>query len=324
MTFSQAVKSQIIRQQIEQENLPSLLCGAVLSSGSLVLSESGVSFELVSENKEFISFTKKLISIFLPQTKITISEGLSFKQKNKSELRVDSLCGRQILTNLGIISFDKQGNFEICRTGASHLIYEEKDKLAFLKGLFLGAGSVSIPGNIDINDLSKSTNSSGYHMEWSLQSNEQAQTVIALLAEHDIICRQVERGDNIVVYIKEAESISSILGLFGAHKAVLELENQRAGRQMRNLVNRQANCIAANIDKSINAALKQLEAIETIRKTVGLESLPESLLEVATARLANPEGSLKEIGEVLGGKISKAAISQKFKKLIEIAKEINL
>ena len=91
---------------------------------------------------------------------------------------------------------------------------------------------------------------------------------------------------------------------------------------MRNLVNRQANCISANIDKSINAALEQLKAIEIIRETIGIESLPENLQEVALARLANPEGSLNEIKDVLEVKVSKGAVSQRFKKIIEIAKEI--
>ena len=92
---------------------------------------------------------------------------------------------------------------------------------------------------------------------------------------------------------------------------------------MRNLVNRQANCISANIDKSINTALKQLEAIEIIRETIGIEGLPENLQEVALARLANPEGSLSEIIEVLETKISKGAVSQRFKKIEQIAKEIS-
>ena len=91
---------------------------------------------------------------------------------------------------------------------------------------------------------------------------------------------------------------------------------------MRNLVNRQSNCISANIDKSINAAIVQLEAIETIKNTVGLEALPDSLLDVALARLANPEGSLSDISSVLPTKISKGAVSQRFKKIIEIAKEV--
>ena len=196
-------------------------------------------------------------------------------------------------------------------------------KINYLKGMFLGCGSISIPEPIDINDFSKKKKNSGYHMEWNVQSKEQADYIIDLLASFDILCRSVQRNESFVVYLKEAESISMLLGLFGANKSVLTLENERAGREMRNLVNRQANCISANIDKSINTALKQLEAIEIIKETIGIEGLPETLQEVAFARLNNPEGSLSEIIEAMQTKISKGAVSQRFKKIEQIAKEIS-
>ena len=220
------------------------------------------------------------------------------------------------------MEFNTNGEFTINRLGDSALTIEDNAKIAYLKGLFLGAGSISVPAPVDIEDFSKSMKNSGYHMEWVVQSLSQAEKIADLLAQLGIICRTVERGETEVVYIKEADSIATVLGLFGAVKSLLEFENQRAGRQMRNLVNRQANCISANIDKSINAALVQLDAIETIKNTVGLESLPDNLLDVALARLANPEGSLSEICEVLPVKVSKGAVSQRFKKIIEIAKEI--
>ena len=143
-----------------------------------------------------------------------------------------------------------------------------------------------------------------------------------LATQSDILTKKVERNDSFIVYVKESESISSILAILGAHKCLLEFENEKAGRQMRNLINRQANCISANIGKSINAALEQLNAIENIKNTIGLESLPETLEEVALARLSNPEGSLTDIANALPNKISKGAVSQRFKKLIEISNEL--
>ena len=125
-----------------------------------------------------------------------------------------------------------------------------------------------------------------------------------------------------MLYIKESETISSLIGLMGARICLLDLENDKATREMRNLINRQANCISANIDKSVNAALIQLEAIEIIQNTIGIESLPEALQEVALARLANPEGTLLDIQALLETKISKGAISQRFKKILEISKEL--
>jgi len=323
MSFSLEVKKEICKQNIEGTSVQSLLCGAILSSGSLVLGSGGVTFTISSENQAYIEFFKKLIKKFYPTTSwIENVENVNFKQKERIELKFDSISGRQILAELGIISFSKDGNLQINRLGEQSLTFEEEGKVSFLKGMFLGCGSISIPEAIDVNDFSKKRRNSGHHMEWNVQSREQAEYIIDILSEFDILVRNVNRNDSFVVYLKEADSISSLLGLFGAHKSVLQLENERAGREMRNLVNRQANCISANIDKSINTALKQLEAIETIRQTVGLESLPETLLEVALARLANPEGSLSEISEVLNPKVSKGAISQRFKKIMEIAKEI--
>lgn len=324
MSFSLEVKKELCKQKIEGTQVQSLLCGAILSSGSLVLGSSGITFTISSENSNYIDFFKDNLKLFYPSATFKESiENVNFKQKERIEIKIDTLSGRQILTELGIISFSKDGNLEINRLGESYLTHEEEGKVSFLKGMFLGCGSISIPEPIDVNDFSKKKKNSGYHMEWNVQSKEQADYIIDLLAGFDILCRNVQRNDSYVVYLKEAESISMLLGLFGANKSVLTLENERAGREMRNLVNRQANCISANIDKSINTALKQLEAIEIIRQTIGIESLPENLQEVALARLANPEGSLSEIMEVLDTKISKGAVSQRFKKIMEIAKEIS-
>ena len=323
MSFSIEVKKELCKRKVEGVAVQSLLCGMVLSSGSLVLASSGITFTVSSENSDYIEFFKSITKQFCPSVsfKETI-ENVNFKQKERIELKIDSLSGRQILSELGIISFSKDGSFEINRLGESYLTHEDEGKISFLKGMFLGSGSISIPEPIDVNDFSKKKKNSGYHMEWNVQSKEQADYIIDLLASFDILCRNVQRNDSYVVYLKESESISMLLGLFGANKSVLTLENERAGREMRNLVNRQANCISANIDKSINTALKQLEAIEVIKQTIGIEGLPENLQEVALARLENPEGSLTEIIEALDKKISKGAVSQRFKKIEQIAKEI--
>jgi len=323
MSFSSDVKKELINSKLEQGCVASLLCGAILASGSLVLTSGGVTFTMSSENAGYIDFIKAQIKAYYPQTHIEQNiSNVSFKQKERIEIRVDSQSGRLILTDLGILSFTKDGNMVINRLGSSHLTIESQNKIAFLRGMFLGCGSVSIPEHVDVSDFSKAIKNSGYHLEWNVQAREQASYISTMLAEFDILSKVVERNESYVVYIKEGQAISQLLGILGAHKSLLNLENERAGREMRNLVNRQANCISANIDKSVNAALEQLKAIEVIKQTIGIESLPESLQEVALARLANPEGSLNEIKDVLEVKVSKGAVSQRFKKIIEIAKEI--
>lgn len=320
MSFSQEVKQEIMALK---GGSSALLCGAILSSGSLVRNGSGLSFIISSESATFVDFVLGLIKEGMPSARFERrEENVSFKQKTRYDLMVDPLSGRQILIDLGILSFEKNGEMIINRTGAAHLTIEREERIDFIKGLFLGSGSISIPEDVDVENISKTLKNSGYHLEWSVQSRQQADLITSLLAEEDIISRMVERNENYVVYIKEAEAIGHVLGLFKAYKAVLKLENERAKREMRNLVNRQANCISANIDKSIAAAMIQLDAIQKIRQTIGIDALPEPLKEVAQARLDHPEGSMIEIIDALPKKISKGALSQRFKKIIALSKEV--
>ena len=322
MTFSQKVKQELISSftaGVEQ----SMLAGILLASGNLIISQSAISFCVSSESESVIEFAQRLILNEEPSAELEISRvRRNFKNKERIELEIDSVSGERVLVKLGILEFDKNGNRQINTLGGNFLRIESDSKLAFLSGLFLGAGSVSVPSSVELEDLNLSTKSSGYHFEWQASNENLANLICEEIAEFDVLPKKVERNDVYVVYLKESEAISNILGLLGAHKCLLEFENERAGRQMRNLINRQANCTMANIGKSINAAMEQLEAIEIIRDTIGIESLPESLMEIALARLSNPEGSLSDIINLLSKKISKGAVSQKFKKLIEISKEL--
>ena len=323
MTFSQKVKGEIIESAKNSESKQSLLVGLVLSCGSLVFKNKQVTFCVASENQGVIDFAKKLILSEVPSA--SFSEETvrrNFKNKEKIELTVDADSGSELLMTLGIITLDNTGNRQIELVPAEFLAISESDRVAILSGAFLGSGSVSVPSSIEIGEMSSTNKSNGYHMEWVLSNNEFAGRLAEILSMFDILPKKVERNDNFVVYIKESESISNIIGLMGARVCLLELENDKATREMRNLINRQANCISANIDKSVNAALMQLDAIEVIQNTIGIESLPDSLQEVALARLANPEGSLLDIQSLLETKITKGAISQRFKKILEISKEL--
>ncbi len=323
MSFSQEVKSEIVSSEEKNISSPALLLGVVLSCGSLVIGSKGVSFIVASENMFAIEFYKKLILSSYPSAKTEIrEENIGFKQKTRIEMSIDPENGRQILSDLGIISFKKDSSFIISRIGQKHITIESEAKKDFLKGMFLGAGSVSIPEHINLSNFSNNMRSNGYHLQWCVNAKEQADYIGEILAEFDIISGQVQRNDEFVVYLKEADNISSVLGLMGAFKSVLVLENERAGREMRNLVNRQANCISANIDKSLASAKEQLDAIEKISQNIGIDALPQNLKEVALARLDNPEGTLSDILEMLETKISKGALSQRFKKIIAISKEV--
>ena len=323
MTFSQRVKAEILAVTSAEESRLSLIAGLVLSCGSLVFRNRRVTFCLASENQSVIDFARSVILAEVPSA--TFSEEVvkrNFKNKEKLELTIDEDHGEELLLTLGIIVLDKNGNRQISIEPAEFLTLTNEDRIALLKGAFLGAGSVSVPSSIELEEMTKTSKSNGYHFEWAVSSSEFADKIAEVLSLFEIFAKKVERNELYIVYIKESEAISNLIGILGASVCLLSLENDKATREMRNLINRQANCISANIDKSVGAALAQLDAIQIIQNTIGIESLPEPLAEAALARISNPEGSLQDILNVLESKITKGALSQRFKKIIEISKEL--
>lgn len=319
MTFSREVKSEIISTFDESNNELSILCGALLSAGSLVISNKKMSFTLTSEIIDFLKAIEKIIKRLTGESEFFItSKKNKYSGNDQFTLAVSPETGEEILSLCGIIARDEDGHLQINYNGDEHLLAEKDDEIAYLASSFVGGGSISIP---DMNEDGNGRNS-GYHMEWTCQTVEQAERLAEILASFDILSKKVERNNEQVVYIKEGDAISDVLKLIKAPKAVLELENQRVSRDVRNLANRQANCTVANIEKSVSAAQKQIDAIMIIDQTIGLKSLPSALKEIATLRLANPESSLTELGMILKKPISKAAVNQRFKKIIEISKEV--
>lgn len=308
MTFSSKVKTEILSSNIADGNEIAMLCGVILSAGTIVISNRQMSFNVTSENYELLKYTKKLVSKMFPRAIVDLPPKHSGK---RITLLVDPSSAQEILLECGIFERDEYGRINISLVGDNHLTIERQAKLVYLAGTFLGGGSISVPS---------SKESNGYHMEWSFSSANQASRICEILAEFDVFAKLVARGENYICYIKGSGSIGTVLALLGATNSYLELENELVSREMRNLVNRQSNCINANIDKAVGAAIKQIEAIKTIENTVGLESLPKSLIEVANFRKNNTEATLTEIAESLG--VSKSAINLRFRKIISLANEL--
>lgn len=313
MTFSSKVKTEIINSNIADGNELSMLCGIILSAGTIVISNKQMSFNVISENYALIKYTKKLIEKMFPQAIVILPP--QNKAKTRFMLNVDSINAQNILFELGILQRDEFGRVSISLVGDNHLLIEREARLAYLAGSFLGGGSITIPQE-------NSPSKTGYHMEWNFNSSNQASVICNILAEEDIFAKMVERGENYITYIKGGEKISTAIALMGASNSYLSLESQMVDRQMRNLVNRQSNCISANIDKTVSAGLKQVEAIKIIESTTGLEKLPNSLREIAQIRLANPEASLSELVEIMGNKVTKSAINLRLRNIVKLANEL--
>ncbi len=271
-----------------------------------------------SESEEVVLFLKKCLEKLFEGAEFDIVKVVkNFKSKERFELSLSSEgLNETVLESLGIIKKSEGSGLEISDIADKSFMKNEKTMLAFLVGAFLGAGSVSVP------NIGSAKKSYGYHFEISVTTKNQADILAEILSQFDIFPKIVERGEQFVLYLKNSEAICDCLGLLGASKAVLELTSDKVTRDKSNNTNRQINCISANIDKAVNAGLKQLEAIETIRSTIGIESLPEGLAEACLSRLANPEGTLAELLDTLPSKISKGALAQRFKKIIKIAEEL--
>lgn len=182
-------------------------------------------------------------------------------------------------------------------------------KRAYLRGIFLNRGFVNRP-EVD------------YHLEIVVNDRWLAAEIQELLDKFALEARGIERKNNLVLYIKESEKIADFLRVVGASKALLDYENVRIIKSMRNEVNRQVNCETANLGKTIDASLRQLELIKGLTDTDGLEILPSHLRELALARITYPDYSLKELGAAMNPPLSKSGVAYRMRKLEQYIEEI--
>ena len=180
---------------------------------------------------------------------------------------------------------------------------------AFLRGAFLSIGSISDPEK-------------GYHLELVCTNEEKAKQLQEIMLNFEIESKMVMRKKYYVVYLKEGKAIVELLNVMEAHIALMNLENLRILKEVRNSVNRRVNCEAANITKSVEAARKQIEDILLIKEKLGFNNLPANLKQIAELRLENPEMPLKELGEELDPPVGKSGVNHRLRKLSEIAKSL--
>lgn len=182
-------------------------------------------------------------------------------------------------------------------------------KRAFIRGAFMAAGSISDPNK-------------SYHFEIVCRTMEQAIQLQQLMEFFDTEPKIVERKERMVVYLKEGEQIVDMLNVMEAYVSLMNLENVRILKEMRNSVNRRVNCETANINKTVSAAVRQLEDIKRIRDTIGFDNIPAPLAEIAQVRLDYPEATLKELGTFLDPPVGKSGVNHRLRKLAAIAETI--
>ena len=220
-------------------------------------------------------------------------------------LREDTLV-REILLETGLLRSNDAFPGEDIIGEQKKLLHRDCCKRAYLRGTFLATGTITDPEK-------------SYHFELVTPDYEKAVMMRDLIGSFPLDPKIVTRGKNFVVYVKEGEQIVDLLNLMGAHVALMNLENVRIVKEVRNQINRGVNCEAANIKKTVNASRKQVEDITYIKQNAGLASLPDNLETIARLRLSEPDISLAELGERLDPPLGKSGVNHRLRKISMIA-----
>lgn len=308
MSFSTKTKDELARIEPEARRLQIAELSAIIrSSGTIQLSGNmqislKVSTELNIIARKVFKILKNNFDI---NTSITVNKNQMLKRNNSYVLTVTPEMGAsKLLVDLGILESER--SFMQRNDIPSELINEPKDANAYIRGVFLGAGSISDPEK-------------NYHMEFVTNNEDYAYELSDLINSIGFNSKIVARKNNFVVYLKESEQISDLLTIMGANSAMLALQNVKAMKDMRNTVNRIVNCETANLSKTVDAAVRQVENILIIQKTIGISKLPKNLQDIALLRLENEDVTLKELGEMLDPPIGKSGVNHRFKKIEGIA-----
>ena len=312
MSFSSQIKDELSKQvaparhcQIAEIAAILSLCGRIQISG-----DDRYSIKFHTEN---VTVARKCFTL-LKKTFNIITDISIRRNAHLGKNRIYSVAVKQhedalrVLKATKLLADDGEIGENLSIVG-NVVVQNQCCRRAFLRGAFLASGSISDPEK-------------HYHFEIVCATEPKARQIQTIMATFDIEAKIVIRKKYYVVYIKEGDQIVNMLNVMEAHLALMELENVRILKEMRGNVNRQVNCETANINKTVSAAMKQISDIEYIRDTVGFESLPAGLSEIARVRLEKPEATLKELGEYLEPPVGKSGVNHRLRKLSEMAERL--
>lgn len=312
MSFSSKVKEELSKECNSSRHCCIAETAAIISMcGKVIFDEKDhVRIEIHTENvtvaRKYFTLLKKTYNI---NTDISIRHSSSLNKNRSYVLSVnDDETARKILMTcrlmkpFGVIEED----FSI---SDSLIIQRECCKRAFIRGAFLAAGSVSDPVKT-------------YHFEIVCLSEAKAKQLQMIMETFNINARVIKRRKYFVVYVKDSSQVVDLLNIMGAYNALMDMENVRIVKDMRNNVNRKVNCETANINKTVSAAVKQIEDIRFIQMSSAFDELPESLQEMAELRVRYPEATLAELGQLLDTPVGKSGVNHRLKKISLFADEL--
>lgn len=307
MSFASETKKELTQIETDDASLKAEISALIRMNGTLSFANRQISLDVQTENaaiaRRLYTIMKKLYPYNI---ELLVRKKMRLKKNNVYICRVRD-GARELLADLFIVSNDFQFNHSI----AKELIPKNTQRRGYLRGAFLAGGSVNNP------------ETSAYHLEVYSLYKEHGEALAKLMNHFDLNAKTIERKKGFVTYLKEAEKISDFLSIVGAYQAMLKFEDVRIVRDMRNSVNRIVNCETANLNKTIGAALRQVENIRYIDNAIGLDQLPEKLREIARLRVEYKDVTLKELGEMVStGVVSKSGVNHRLRKLDEIAESL--
>ena len=320
-TFNYQLKREIGESlPTNPEQALSFLSAIIKSIGDIKRTQKGYEIVIYTEQIEIYGIVNKLLDVvYRESASLVISDDMGYNDKPKYEITFPQSRTQEILLDTEICYYDEQKYFCFYDGISNYIIQSEEQLKEYIKGAFLACGTTNIVLSSGAESTIKST---GYHLEFVFSSEQVASDFSSLLASKEIFTKQLKRKEFFVVYVQDFEQIIALLGLMGATKSFLDLQNENAIRQMRNDVNRQNNCSTANITKTVNASIEQLESIKILQETIGIENLDEPLKVACYLRLANPEESLDNLVKLSTDKISKSGLYHRFQKINKLAKEL--
>lgn len=312
MSFSSSTKNELSRIPLEEPCCALMeLAALVRMSGSIqILGSKKYNLKFVTENaaiaRRIFSILKE---IYNTEVEVMVRKNRQLKKNNNYLIVINNnSISKKILEDVGFID-EKLDIFNPSYKIKEELIKDIPCKRAYIRGSFLGGGSISNPEKT-------------YHLEMVTNNEEHAKDLSKIINSFGLNSKIVVRKENYVVYLKEGEQIVDLLNIIGAHQALLKLEDIRVLKDVRNNINRIVNCETANLSKTINASMRQVRHIELIDKEIGIERLPENLKEISRLRLENKDASLKELGMMLDPPVGKSGVNHRFRKIEEIANDL--
>lgn len=306
MSFAALTKKELTQLEAAPCCAKAELAALIRMNGSLQFGNNRFVLDVVTENAAIARRIYMLVKEhFQAHAELLVQKKMRLKKNNVYIVRLPQHA-REILESLKIYG---AGTFS--QGIPKETVKKSCCKRAYLRGAFLAGGSVNHP------------ESNSYHLEIFTLYHEHCKDLCALANKFQMNSRCIERKKGFVMYMKEVEKITEFLSLIGAHQALLYFEDIRIVKDMRNSVNRLVNCETANLNKTVSAAMKQIESIRMIERGIGLDQLPDKLREVAELRLKYPDLNLAELGEMLpSGKVSKSGINHRLRKLNEMAEKL--